>query len=458
MSLYITTFAARNNNLLAINYLIVNSTMRRFSLLLLGSVFFASLVSAQDFRTYTTTGNDRFSIKVQPFLGSYLDKNTHFTKHGLDNLSGMNLGVEFPSAQQRPWQQYLNNPTVGLGLSFIDFEHDMIGKSIAMYPYIMLNAVRLKHFEMKVKLASGLGVVSEHWYTQEDQNPDHYYEPTTSTIFGCYLNAYLSAGLNLNFPITRNVAINSELGYFHMSNGRTCMPNMGANVLYGGLGLIATINPTEEKAPIHFPDLPYKWSLNVTGSLGAHKAAIADENRFLISSFHTGAVYSVNNWYGVGLGLDAFYNGAITKYTDRSLYCKCGEGDYTVADKIRVGVGLNNEFRFGQVTAIVDWGVYLYNPSRNYYEDSHEDYGHDHKHPLFYKSMGASSEETFHYIRFGLKYRIWDNLYLQTTAKTHLHICEYIEFGVGYQFPFLTKDKRKSGESVIFHNRKGWWK
>lgn len=432
--------------------------MRRFSLLLLMAVLFLNSVSAQTTQT-NGEGNGKFSIKVQPFLGSYLDSGSHFEKHGLDKLSGMNLGIEFPSLQQRPYQQYLNNPTVGVGLSCIDFGHEMIGKSIALYPYILIPAIRSNYFELELKLASGLGVVNEHWYTQEDQDPDHYYEPTTSTIFGCYLNAYLSAGVNVNIPISRNAKINGELGYFHMSNGRTCMPNIGANILYGGVGLVATINPLEQKEPIQFPDLPYKWSLNITGAAGAHKAAIADDHSFLISSFHTGAIYNATNWYGVGIGLDAFYNGAISTNTNRNLYCKdCREGDYTTADKIRIGMGLNNEFKFGLLTAIVDWGVYLYNPSRNYYDESHIVYGHDHKHPLFYNSMGASDEEAFHYIRFGVKTRIWDNLYLQATAKTHLHICEYVEFGVGYQIPFLKKSKRKSGESIIFHHTKDWWR
>ncbi len=75
---------------------------KRFSLFLLTTVLFVAFASAQDFQTYQT-GNDRFAIKVQPFLGTYLDKgNHHFEKLGLDNLSGMNLGIEFPSEQQRP--------------------------------------------------------------------------------------------------------------------------------------------------------------------------------------------------------------------------------------------------------------------------------------------------------------------------------------------------------------------
>lgn len=34
----------------------------------------------------------------------------------------------------------------------------------------------------KFKLASGLGFVSEHWYTQEDTNPDHYGATTVNTV------------------------------------------------------------------------------------------------------------------------------------------------------------------------------------------------------------------------------------------------------------------------------------
>lgn len=426
--------------------------MKRILSLLLTAVLCCTFASAQTLKT----GNDRFAIKVQPFFGSYLDKNNHhFEKLGLVNLNGMNLGIEFPSEQQRPWQQYLNNSTLGIGLSLIDWQSEHLGKAIAMYPYLLIPAVRTEQFQFNFKVAGGLGVVNETWYTQEEHDPDRYFDDTamTNNVFGCFLNAYLSAGVNFNYAVTRNVALHGEVGYFHMSNGRTCMPNLGANVLYGGVGVVTTINPTETKEPIQFPDLPYKWALNITGAAGAHRAWM-EYPRFLISSFHAGAVYSVNNWYGVGAGLDVFYNGAIDNNTGRGLYVT--NRDYSFSDKLRAGVALNNEFRLGIVTAIVDWGVYLYNPSRNYYDCNHPIYGYG-KRPLFYDNEGAGTDEAFHYIRFGMKYRVWDNLYLQASAKTHLHICEYVEFGVGYQIPFLKKGNRK-GDGRIFHHTKDWWK
>ena len=431
--------------------------MKRLFLLSIVALLLSNLVSATESKQFNKTGNDRFSLRAQGIMGFYIDKHTNMKADMPSAPTGIMLGIEFPSTQQRPWQQYLLNPTVGLGMTYLNLGSERYGHTVALYPYILLNCIRTQHFEMKVKLAPGLAVVNEHWYTQPDQNIDHYYDATTNAIFGCYVNAYLNAGLNLNFPITRNFAINGEFGFIHMSNGRTCMPNVGANIFYGGAGFIATINPEkEEHTPIQFPNLPYKWSLNITAAAGAQASDI-EPHKFLISSLHAGAIYNVCNWYGVGGGIDVFFNDAISKNTRRNLYSKHEDINYTFTDKLRVGISIDNEFKFGMLTAIFDWGVYLYNPSRNYYYDWVRDYGLT-KRPLFYKSLGVGVDEAFHYFRFGLKCRVWDNIYLQATAKTHLQICEYVEFGIGYQIPFLKKDKRTDDKSIIFHHHKDWWK
>ena len=434
--------------------------MKRTTLFILLAIIFAGSLSAQ-----TSNGEDKkfpIAIKAYPFRGMYLDRNTHYEKFGPINPAGVHMGIEFPSMQQRPWQQYLGNSTVGVGISWLDFGQPLeasmakLGMGLAVYPYILLDAIDTEHFQMQFQVAGGLAAVTEHWYTQEDTDPENYYEPTVNTIFGSTLNAYLSAGVNLNVPITKYLAFGGGFGYFHISNGRVCMPNVGMNALYGSVGLTATLNSEARKEPLEFPDLPYDWSLNITGAFGAHKAAVADRHRFPVSTFHIGTVYTVNNWYGLGAGMDVFYNGAIDNNTSRSLYRKRPEG-YSQIDKIRAGVSLNNEFKFGLLTAILDWGVYLFNPSRHYYDNDHPIYGYGRR-PLFYKNDGASADEAFHYIRFGLKCRVGDNVYLQASAKTHLHIAEYIEFGIGYQIPFLKRKNRTEGQNAIFHYRSNWWK
>ena len=164
--------------------------MKRFFSSLLMVVLFTTFGAAQN----SQLGNDRFAIKVQPFFGTYLDKNNHhFEKLGLVNLSGMNLGIEFPSDQQRPWQQYLNNSTLGIGLSVIDWNSEYLGQTIAMYPYLLIPAVRTEKFQFNFKIAGGLGYVNETWYTQDVHDPDVYFDDNamTNNVFGCHLNAYL---------------------------------------------------------------------------------------------------------------------------------------------------------------------------------------------------------------------------------------------------------------------------
>lgn len=383
-------------------------------------------------------------------MGNYLDPSSNIEEIDPNAPTGLNFGIEFPSSRQRPWQQYLNDPTVGIGLSYLNLGNDTMGEGLAMYPYIRINGLRTEHMNATLKVAAGLVVVNGHY--KETLN-----QPIPNKTFGSALNSYLSAGLNFDFPITSSVAINTELGFYHISNGRTVEPNKGVNVLYGGLGLIATMNQAhdQEKTPERFPDLPYKWSLNITAAAGAHNAALEDPKKFFVSTFHVGAVYSLKSWYAIGPGLDVFFNDAVTSETARELYCK--DHIYTNVQKVKVGLSIDNEVKFGDVTAMVDWGLYVVNPSRNYYFDDHKIYGHDHKLPLLYNTEGPSSQEACHYIRFGLKYRVWDNLYLQALAKTHLHVCEYIEFGVGYQIPFLRKGSRSGDGKKIFHHSRTWW-
>lgn len=422
--------------------------MKRYFVWLLMTLLVIDVAMAKRPEEYNKIGNDRFSIKVQPFMGGYLMKSSNMEEINPNGPAGIHLGVEFPSLQQRPWQQYLNNPTVGLGISYIDLGDKLMGKAISMYPYILINGVRVEHFNLKVKIGSGLAAVSEHFYTTCDG-------ALPNRTFSTTINAYLTAGLNFDFPITRNFAINSELGFFHMSNGRTKEPNKGANVLYGGIGFIATINPEsgKEPAPINFPDLPYNWSLNITASSGIHAADETDPHRFAIFSLHAGAIYSTCNWHGIGLGADLFYNDAIgNPDTNRGMYVTTTEK----WRRMRGGLSINNEFKFGNFTAMLDWGVYLFNPVRNLYDNDHPIYGRGPR-PLFYKSDDVGVNEAFHYIRFGLKYRIYDNIYLQALAKTHLHICELIEFGVSYQIPFI-KRGRRNDDKIVFHHKKGWWK
>ncbi|MBO5697960.1 MAG: hypothetical protein J6R90_06170, partial [Alistipes sp.] len=84
--------------------------MKRCVILLMAAILMAVSVDAAEPHKFDKVGNDRFSIKVEPFIGAYLMKSGNMKDIDPNPPSGIHFGIEFPSSQQRPWQQYLNNP------------------------------------------------------------------------------------------------------------------------------------------------------------------------------------------------------------------------------------------------------------------------------------------------------------------------------------------------------------
>ena len=74
-------------------------------------------------------------------MGGYLAPSGNIKDISPNAPTGINFGVELPSTRQKPWQQYLNDPAVGVGMSYLNFGNDVMGEGIALYPYIMINAL-----------------------------------------------------------------------------------------------------------------------------------------------------------------------------------------------------------------------------------------------------------------------------------------------------------------------------
>jgi hypothetical protein len=265
--------------------------------------------------------------------------------------------------------------------------------------------------------------------------------------------------------------MNADFGYMHMSNGSIIQPNGGINILYASIGasykLQTECKHCKHDPKITFTSLPYKWSINITGSGGYRELYYADNKGYGVGSLHVGATYNITNWYALGGSIDAFYDAVFnqqggtqlegltaeqraeqTKHTKFGRYVILNED---LSNKFKVAISINNEFKIGRITAILDWGIYLYDPIRlAYYTDDTYKYKYN-KRPILYK-YNIDKEDGWNYLRLGVRCRIWDNLYIQTAVKTHLTKAEMIEWGIGYQIPF----KRRIKENELFETLDGW--
>jgi hypothetical protein len=426
-----------------------------------------SLIVISIITTIIIAQPNTFVFKAQMIGGSIIPTSNNIKNINPNPSLGGELAIEFPSWNEYAWQQYLNKPTLGVGFVGLDLGNNKIlGQSFAVYPYILIDIVKLPHFELNWKAGTGLSFFNK-TYNRCDTIPSHFGNPTTNTLIGSIVNVYLTTGINFNIPITKQFASHAEFGYMHMSNGSVLQPNGGVNILYASIGASYILNKnsynTHNKKE-KFPPLPYKWSINITGSGGYRELYYLDNKGYGIGSIHIGATYNICNWYTLGGGLDIFYDGAFNQQGGTQLEGLTQEqrteqlkhtrfGRYVIlnenlSNKFRIGVGINNEFKIGRVTALLDWGIYLYDPIRlAHYTDNTHKYKYE-KRPLFYK-YDIEKEDGWNYFRLGLRYRVWDNIYMQVAVKTHLSKAEMVEWGVGYQIPFKPKFKDNDLLNII---------
>ena len=50
---------------------------------------------------------------------------------------GGEIDVEFPSTRKYPWQQYFGDPTIGVGLVYMNLGAELLGNCVAIYPYFL---------------------------------------------------------------------------------------------------------------------------------------------------------------------------------------------------------------------------------------------------------------------------------------------------------------------------------
>lgn len=328
---------------------------------------------------------------------------------------------------------------------------DILGQAFAVYPYLMIHCINTRQFQLNVKVGAGMSFITKR-YSTCDTLPQHFYGPTSNTAISTILNTFVNTAVNFNFNLMPTFALHAEIGYMHMSNGSIIQPNGGINVAFASVGGTCLIRP-RKMITRHFRELPYKWGMDLTVSGGHKELYYRDGRGYLIGSLHFGIKYNICNWYALGGGFDGFYNGVFNRQGTRpgmtqdeinaqrqhTLFERYLILEDDISNKFRFGIAINNEFKIGRITAILDWGVYLYDPIRFAYTDA--DGNKYTKRPLFYK-YDINEEDGWNYFRLGARCRIWDNIYIQATVKSHLTKAELFEWGIGYQIPWKLKHKK----------------
>lgn len=364
-------------------------------------------------------------------------------------IFGGEVAVEFLPRDKYDWEQRWGLPTIGAGFVGLDLGNpSILGQAFAVYPYVLVPIVRTNVFKLNYKVGAGVSFFTKTWNDCDTLNGIN--SATANSTIGSIANVYLSTGTNMRFELGSGVSMGLEFGYNHMSNGSILQPNGGLNILYGkvGFGFQPKASKYTLPAKVQPKDLPFDMFLDIVASGGVRELYYRDNKRYGIASLHVATAGRLGNFYALGGGLDLFYDGVFVQqgqrgseiYNQHTHYKRYFIPNENAENKWRCGFFIANYFILGRVTAELDWGFYLYDGVRNANPNPHPKYGYER--PMFY-TYKINDEDGWNYFRLAFKVRVWEGLTANVALKTHLQKAEFIEFGLGYQIPFLFPKNKK---------------
>lgn len=376
----------------------------------------------------------QYSIKLEGIYGNILAHDEHVKELISKPVTGAELSVEFQTMGEKPWHQFNAFPIIGVGAVWLNLGNPQrLGNAFALYPYISFPLIRTSLLNLNLKAGAGASYLTK---TYQNTNTDSLGNtlPTltgTNGAIGSALNVYFSGGGSLEIPITKGFSLMAEYTWNHMSNGSAAEPNSGLNLLNGFVGLKYFPNYKNFQSPIpHFIErIPRKYSFEIIASGGFRQLYYKDNKTFPIASIALGVYHPISNFYRMGLGIDAFYDGA---YDGKTQFERTYITSNELKNKIRVGVSWQHEILLGRLIASFDFGLYLYDPLKNMSPYAEAKSSKLNK-PLIY-SYNIDNEDGWFYTRAALKYALTEHYFLSLGLKTHLQKAEFIEWGLGYVF------------------------
>lgn len=333
---------------------------------------------------------------------------------------GGEVDVEFLSSGREAYQYHWFNPTIGLGLIGADLGAPKdLGIMFAVYPYVKFDVVNLNKFNLGLKTGVGLAALTK-----------------KNDMLNGYVSGFLNLGIEARVNFSQYSALTIEIGTHHMNNANLILPNHTLNSVYGALGYHHSLGGRNGRAASYGRargSLEYNSIINIYVSAGAVDYYLKKDGLLPIGTFHADYLAKITNCYATGGGIDLFYNGTFMQQqygigNDKLIFGKYNIADEKFANKLKFGISWDNAFTMGRVTAMLDLGVYLWDPIRNSIPGSPTDRG------LFYK-YDPKTEAGWLWARAGLRCRVYDQLYVQASIRTHLYNIEGLELGIGYAIP-----------------------
>ncbi|TNF49713.1 MAG: acyloxyacyl hydrolase [Bacteroidetes bacterium] len=293
------------------------------------------------------------------------------------------------------WEQLYKYPVVGVTAAYSSLgNRDIFGHEIALYGFFQTHLINKSKFQLNSQFGLGLGWATKHFDVNEN-----------------YLNVAVGSGLNIHFNykmgasyfLTERTGINLGLSFSHFSNANMAEPNLGINTFTLYTGVNRFLKPPKAVTSHEIEKHKDKNEFAFIYAAGGKHTRALQSTIYFTSSVSAEYKRHLSYKFRIGGGLDLFYDSS-TK-TEMSLP---GKPTYHPENDFRTGIHFSQEIAFDKFSFILQEGHYFL--------------------------LTNKVDNRQFYNRGIVRYKINDHLLVHISMKSHLHILDYPEFGMGYYF------------------------
>jgi hypothetical protein len=359
----------------------------RKTLLLSAFVLFSTLPQAQElsqrqYRNLSVGGQFSYGsfITAEPKAAYVRDSYSYFGE----------LYLQKQTDGSKAWHHASGLPQWGVGLQYGNIgSKEYVGDLTAAFCYLRMPLFTFRRLQSKIRMGAGGGWVEKVYDAEHNHK---------NVLIGSHLNAFLNLLWQNEVQLSSRMYLSAGLGFSHLSNGGTTLPNLGLNIPTLQAGIRYAFHKPVILPPVPQDSFSRKPTYRVFASMAVKQYPWIGSKRYLIGLLSAEVSKRTSARHRFGAGVTLFHNPSL-EIGESGLLTK-----KLVGNNQQVGIYGAYERYFGKLSLPVQLGVYVYNQDRF---------------PVTYQQTG-------------LRYQASKKLQAGILLKTHLGKAEYINAGIGY--------------------------
>jgi hypothetical protein len=183
---------------------------------------------------FSNINSQQTNLEIYPIFGSLFRHSPASAANITEPSYGVRLAYTKRPRMASEFFEKFNYPAIGIAINAVQYgDKEIFGSSLGGNATLTFYLIEKKKFNFQITTGMGAGFI-----TKEYENSFQ----RSNTAIGSKFNLTASLLTGLEFEIRDKLYLKPQIGILHYSNGRTTLPNLGTNLVFGTIGISHRIN------------------------------------------------------------------------------------------------------------------------------------------------------------------------------------------------------------------------